>query len=111
MVALIAAIVSAVAGIVFLGAAIIMGSTLLAAVAIGIGIVGLILLSRDWQKERGKSETDTDTDQRPDRRDARGDTASSGDGLKPELFTPDVTYEEAVQDVGDDEDLDLEGSG
>ena len=111
MVALIAEIVSAVAGIGFLMAAIVMGNTLLAAIAIGIGLVGLILLTRDWLKERGESEIGAESDQRSDRRVAEGDAASPGKSLKPELFTPDVSYEEAVQDVDDDEDLDLEGKG
>ena len=111
MVALIAEIVSAVAGIGFLMAAIVMGNTLLAAIAIGIGLVGLILLTRDWLKERGESEIGAESDQRSDRRVAEGDAASPGKGLKPELFTPDVSYEEAVEGVDDDEDLDLEGKG
>lgn len=111
MVALIVEIVSAVAGMGFLMAAIIMGNTLLAAIAIGIGIVGLVLLTRAWLKERGESEIDADRDQQSDRRVAEGNAASPGRGLKPELFTPDVSYEEAVQDVDDDEDLDLEGKG
>ncbi|MGC2655458.1 MAG: hypothetical protein WA317_18100 [Mycobacterium sp.] len=109
MVALIAAIVCAVAGMVVLVAAIIVGKTLLAVIAVVIAIVGLILLSRDWIKESRSSETEADADQRSHRREPNGDTAPPGDGLKPELFTPDVSYEEAVQGVDDDEDLDLEG--
>lgn len=107
---MIAAIFSAGTAMVVLVAAIILGNTLLAAIAIGIAILGLILLGRDWLKERGDSETDADADQRSDRREPDDGAVSPGDGLKPELFTPDVSYEEAVQGVDDDdEDFDLEG--
>lgn len=107
---LIAAIVCAGTAMVALVAAIISGKTLLAAIAVGIGIVGLILLGRDWLKERGAPGTGPDGDQRSDRQKPEGDAAPPGDGLKPELFTPDVSYEEAVQGVDDDgEDFDLEG--
>jgi hypothetical protein len=108
---LIAAIVSAVTAVVVLVAAMIVGNTLLAALAIGIAIVGLILLGRDWLRERGESETDGDEDQRSDGGEPNDHTAPPGDGLKPELFTPDVSYEEAVQGVDDEEDFDLEGDG
>ena len=106
MAAMIAAIVSAVAGMVVLVAAIVVSNTMLAAIAIGIAIVGLILLGRDWLKQRNTVETDEAADQRADEPTSRSESA-----LKPELFTPDVSYEEAVEGVDDDEDLDLEGKG
>lgn len=108
---LIAAIVSAATAMVVLVAAMIAGNTWLAAIAIGIATVGLILLGRYWLEAREDSETDGDADQRSGRREPKDDTAPPGDGLKPELFAPDVSYEEAVQGVDDDEDFDVEGNG
>jgi hypothetical protein len=108
---LIAAIISAATAMVVLVAAMIVGNTWLAAIAIGIATVGLILLGRSWLEAREDSETDGDADQRSDRRERKDDTAPPGDGLKPELFAPDVSYEEAVQGVDDDEDFDVEGNG
>jgi hypothetical protein len=101
---LIAALVSAVTATVVLVAAIVLGNTLLAAVAVGIALLGLSLLGRDWLRERRDSATDVEADQRSDRLEP-GDN-----GLTPELFRPDVSYEEAVNDVDDDQDFDLEGN-
>ncbi len=88
--------------------AIFMSNSFLAAIAIGIAVAGSILLSRDWLSERRTTKTDAGADEQSDSREPEDDTSS--DGLKPELFTPDVSYEEAVQVVDDDEDFDLEGN-
>lgn len=107
-----AAVVAAVTAMVVLVVAVIVGNTLLAALAVGIATVGLILLRRDWLREREDSGTDGDGNQRPGRRESEDDTAPSGSDLKPEFFTPDVSYEEAVTGVDDDdEDIDLGGIG
>jgi hypothetical protein len=106
-----AAVVSAVTGMVVLLVAVFLSNTVLAAIAIGIAVVGLILLSRDWRKERGNAEADGKAGQEADRRATPGDTSPSGNGLTPELFTPDVSYEEAVQEVDDDDELDLGSDG
>jgi hypothetical protein len=106
-----AAVVSAVTGMVVLLVAVFLSNTVLAAIAIGIAVVGLILLSRDWRKERGNAEADGKAGQEADRRPTPGDTSLSANGLTPELFTPDVSYEEAVQEVDDDDELDLGSDG
>lgn len=89
--------------------AIVMSNTVLVAISVGIAIVGLILLRRDWLSERADAKADGATGKDPDRRGSAADNSLSVGGLTPELFAPDVSYEEAVQQVDDDEDLDLGG--
>ncbi len=106
---LFAATACAVTALIVLLVAIFLSSPVVAALAIGIAVVGSILLSRDYRRQRGTAATGTDADQQADRRQRDGDTSAKE--LKPELFTPDVSYEEAVREVDDDEDLDLDGTG
>jgi hypothetical protein len=96
-----------VTGLVVLVTAIVIGNTVLAAVAIAIAALGLVLLAIDGRKERETSSTDDAADSQSD----EGDSAPPVAGLKPELFTPDVSYEEAVQQTDDDVELDVEGNG
>ncbi len=95
--------------IVVLLVAIVMSNTVLVAVSVGIAIMGLILLRRDWLSEGAEAETEGAAGKDPDRRESAADNPSSVGGLTPELFTPDVSYEEAVRQVDDDEELDLGG--
>jgi hypothetical protein len=98
-----------VTGLVVLLVAIFMSSPLLAAVAIGVATAGAILLGLDWRRERSTAATGADADRHVDSQQAAGDPSAKK--LAPELFTPDVSYEEAVQEVDDDEELDLDGNG
>lgn len=104
----IAAIVSAAVGIVLLVAAIISGSSATAFAAIVVAIVGSVLLARDWLRERKTPQT-TDVAQAgrstPEADDARDDA------FKPEMFEPDISYEEAVESADDTDDLDLDVDG
>ena len=105
---LIAAIVSAAAGIILLVAAIISGSSAIAFVAVGVAIVGSVLLARDWLRQRKTPETTdaTQAGQSPLEADDERD-----DAFKPEMFEPDISYEEAVESADDTDDIDLDVDG
>lgn len=107
----IAAIVSAVVGLVLLVVAIIVGKTNIALLAIAIASLGLFLLGRDWLKERRNREADGADDDQPDEHGREDQGSSPDNGLRPENFEPDVSYDEAVDHDDDDDDLDLEGNG
>lgn len=106
-----AAVISAVTGMVVLLVAIFLSNTVLAAIAIAIALVGLILLSRDWLNQRGNAEADGKKGHEAGRQETPRDTSPPTNSLRPELFTPDVSYEEAVQQVDDDQELDLGSDG
>ena len=96
---MIAAIVSAAAGVLLLAAAMISGSSAVAFVAIAVAIVGSVLLARDWLRERKTPET------------TEADVAQDHDAFKPEMFEPDISYEEAVESADDTDDIDLDVDG
>jgi hypothetical protein len=98
-------------GMVVLAVAILTGSTFIALVVIGLAVVGLVLLARDWLKHREASGTaDTAHPEAGERRQeeevAHGDRA-----LNPDMFEPDVLYDEAVEGAAEDEDFDVETEG
>src|SRR5690242_6081169 len=89
----------AVVGMALLAVAVLTDNTIVALLAIVVAVIGLVLLAREWLADRrqpadrqddGSSETEV-------AHDAHGD-----DELEPDMFEPDVAYEDGEQgDVAD----------
>lgn len=91
--------------------AIVTGNTVIALIVMGLATVGLLLLAREWLKERGPEvDSAAPPDVKPDQ-DYRplADTADDGRATEPELtrdkptldpenFEPDVPYEDGAED-------------
>lgn len=97
---LIVVLVLAVVGLAVLAAAILTGNTILALLVIAVAAVGLLLLARDWLADRRRPEMDS-TAQPEAVDDAVHDGGMQGEvgrekrALEPDLFEPDVSYEDA----------------
>jgi hypothetical protein len=91
--------------------AIVTGSTVIALVVIGLATVGLLLLARDWLKQREPSGTPRAADLEPDERRPEEEVTREGRVLNPDMFEPDVPSDEALEDATGDEDFDVEDEG
>jgi UPF0716 family protein affecting phage T7 exclusion len=86
----------AVIGIAMLAVAILTGNTVVAVVVIALAALGLLLLARDWMRERrlmaeaGQSQAGQMSDSLDAHREGHTDASS----LQPDEFEPDVLYEE-----------------
>ncbi len=85
--------------------AIVMSNTVVALIAIAIAIIGLFFLIRDWRTE-GASRESRDTGSQAD--DDQQEKAQRTNAVRPDLFEPDVSYEEAVESADDIDDFDLQ---
>jgi membrane protein implicated in regulation of membrane protease activity len=94
---LIVVLVLAVVGLAVLAAAILTGNTILALIVIALAAVGLLLLARDWLADRRRPEMDSAAE--PDAVHDRGMQGEVGEkgALEPDLFEPDVSYEDAEE--------------
>ncbi len=86
--------------------AILLSNTIVALIAIAIAIVGLFFLVRDWRTEAASRDISDTNDPRAG--EDGQDDARNTSALQPELFEPDVSYEEAVESADDIDDFDLE---
>jgi hypothetical protein len=98
-------------GMAALAVAIVTGSTVIALIVIGLATVGLLLLARDWLKQRAPSGTAGAADLQPDERRAQDEVTPEDRALNPDLFEPDVPYDEALEEATKDENLDREFDG
>jgi hypothetical protein len=94
-----------------LAVAILLGNTFIALVVIGLAAIGLLLLARDWLKQREPRDTAGGAHLRPDERPPEGEVEHGDGALNPDMFEPDVSYEEAIEAAAEDEDLDIEDEG
>jgi hypothetical protein len=101
----------AVIGMVVLAVAILTGSTVIALAAIVLAGVGLLLLARDWLKQRERSDMAGGAYFQPDERPAEEKVAHGDRLVNPDTFEPDVSYEEAIENAGEDEDFNVEDEG
>lgn len=92
-----------------LAVAIMTGSTVIALVVIGLAMVGLFLLARDWRKQRKPSGTARAADLQPDERLPEEEVTREDRVLNADMFEPDVPYDEALEDATEDEDFDVGG--
>jgi hypothetical protein len=94
-------LVVAIVAIGLLAWAIVSGNTIVALVVIVLAALGLLLLARDWRKER----RDADAAELQDRRRERQGSDSESEAhwlhpdLEPDEFEPDVEYDEAQADA------------
>lgn len=93
--------------------AILAGSTVIALIVIGLATVGLLLLAREWLKERRRPEGGPAAaqeiqpgedhgalvDEDVDNRLAKPEVPRRRAVLDPEMFAPDVTYDNTSEDV------------
>jgi hypothetical protein len=96
---LIVVLVLAVIGLAVLAAAILTGNTILALVVIAVAALGLVLLARDWFKERRRlagASADADAEPAEHHEHPPGATREKRP-LAPDMFEPDVSYEEAEE--------------
>lgn len=81
---------------VVLAVAVLTGSTLVALVVIVLAMGGLLLLARDWLKQRPGRELSERAHGQP------GEDAVQMDGtLNPDMFEPDVSYDEAIESAAE----------
>lgn len=91
--------------------AILTGSTVIALVVIGLALVGLLLLARDWLREPKPAEIADNAHRETDEHLTDEDAAQADRSLNPDMFEPDVSYDEAVESAAADEDLDVDDTG
>jgi hypothetical protein len=111
-------LVVAVIGIAMLAVAILTGSTVVALIVIALAALGLLLLARDWLKERRGLDA-TGKDDREETDDASNGRATAPEHveaerpLEPDKFEPDVLYEEsdALPDDADEKARESEYHG
>lgn len=101
---LIVALVVTVIAIVMLAIAIITGNTISGFVVIALAALGLLLLARDWLRER-RGRADESLDDRP----TEQETDREKRVPDPETFEPDVWDEDADENDLDDELFNVEG--
>jgi len=94
-----------------LAVAVITGNTVIALAVIGLATVGLLLLARDWLKQRQPRDTAGSEHPEADKRRPEGEVAREDRALNPDMFEPDVSYDEALEDATEDEDFDVEDEG
>jgi hypothetical protein len=94
-------------GMVVLAMAIVTGSTVIALIVIGLAMVGLVLLARDWLKHREPGGTPVGVDRWPDERRPEEEPPQGDKVVNPDMFEPDLSYEEAIESAAEDEDLDI----
>jgi len=106
---LIVVLALAVIGLAVLAAAILTGNTILALVVIAVAALGLVLLARDWFKERRRlasASAEADAQSAEHHEPHEPGATREKQPLEPDLFEPDVSYEEAEEaehhDVRDD---------
>lgn len=106
---LIGPMASAATGFVVMAIAIFTGSTVMAVIAIAIAILGLLLLAKDWRKQHRARAAGEATDPPA----GKGPPNETPNRLEPEMFEPDVSYEEATESADDTEvfDFGAEGTG
>jgi hypothetical protein len=93
---LIVVLVLAVVGLAVLAAAILTGNTILPLIVIALAAVGLLLLARDWLADRRRPEMDSTAE--PDAEPTgQGEVGREKRALEPDLFEPDVSYEDAEE--------------
>lgn len=84
----------AIAGVVMLAIAIFTGNTIVASVVIALAALGLLLLARDWRRERRQSD--------PGATAANDESAAQAKrGPDPETFQPDPWDDEAAEGEAD----------
>ncbi|WP_163756263.1 hypothetical protein [Mycobacterium botniense] len=98
-------------GMIVLAVAIVTGSTVIALVVIGLAMLGLLLLARDWWKHRGSGEALSPTSFRRDGHQPEGEVAHEDRALNPDMFEPDVLYDEILGNISDEEGFDVESEG
>jgi len=78
-------VVLALAGLVALLVAILTGSTFVAVIVIGLAVLGILMLVRDWRAERRQSASNRDDSPAEDR-----DGTGSAARMDPDTFSPDI---------------------
>ena len=101
---LIVALVVTVIAIVMLAIAIITGNTISGFVVIALAALGLLLLARDWLRQR-RGRADEGLDDRPTEQEIDREKRVPD----PETFAPDVWDEDADENDLDDELFNVEG--
>ncbi|MCW2654670.1 MAG: hypothetical protein QOE41_2865 [Mycobacterium sp.] len=94
---LIGALILAVIAVVALVAAVVTGSTVVGLIVIVLAALGLLLLAVDSLRQRQPRDSGPATT--PDTRPGQADDKR----LKPDMFEPDVLYEDGVQDAPETE--------
>ncbi len=98
---LIVVLVLAVVGLVVLAVAILTSNTILALVVIGLAVVGLLLLASDWFRDRRRLEVEStdegDVEAEEHHEPLEPEATRDKPTLEPDLFEPDVSYEDAEE--------------
>jgi len=101
----------AIAGIALLAFAVITNNTIVALLAIVLAVVGLVLLARDWLHDRRDPGAHRRDDARSDANMGPNGHYTHDESLEPDMFEPDVAYDEGEEAEAADDEVDERDSG